>query len=207
MTIKKMMLAATAVGLAIAPANAAVTISQSALGSIDPNETVICDGVTNCGGALSGSYINFSSDIPGQAAALPGNATSQIAVLGGNAALLTVNQLVSQFSFDWGSVDTYNTLTINTDGGPLVYTGFDLPPANGDQDNFDTNFRFTASFDTLTNIQSIGFASSSNSFEFDNVATAAVPEPATWAFMIVGFGAIGGAMRRKRKANVKVSYA
>lgn len=35
----------------------------------------------------------------------------------------------------------------------------------------------------------------------------AVPEPATWAFMIFGFGAIGGAMRRQRKANVKVSYA
>lgn len=41
--------------------------------------------------------------------------------------------------------------------------------------------------------------------------TSAVPEPATWAFMIFGFGAIGGAMRRQknmaRKANVKVSYA
>lgn len=36
---------------------------------------------------------------------------------------------------------------------------------------------------------------------------AAVPEPATWAFMIFGFGAIGGAMRRQRKATVKVSYA
>lgn len=35
----------------------------------------------------------------------------------------------------------------------------------------------------------------------------AVPEPATWAFMIFGFGAIGGAMRLRRKANVKVSYA
>jgi hypothetical protein len=35
----------------------------------------------------------------------------------------------------------------------------------------------------------------------------AVPEPATWAFMIFGFGAIGGAMRRQRKASVKVSYA
>ncbi|WP_339693048.1 PEPxxWA-CTERM sorting domain-containing protein [uncultured Parasphingorhabdus sp.] len=35
----------------------------------------------------------------------------------------------------------------------------------------------------------------------------AVPEPATWAFMIFGFGAIGGAMRRQRKVNLKVSYA
>lgn len=34
----------------------------------------------------------------------------------------------------------------------------------------------------------------------------AVPEPATWAFMIFGFGAIGGAMRRRRNVNVKVSY-
>jgi len=39
------------------------------------------------------------------------------------------------------------------------------------------------------------------------LAVGSVPEPATWAFMIFGFGAIGGAMRRQRKANVKVSYA
>lgn len=40
-------------------------------------------------------------------------------------------------------------------------------------------------------------------------AVAAVPEPATWAFMIFGFGAVGGALRssRQRKATVNVSYA
>lgn len=43
------------------------------------------------------------------------------------------------------------------------------------------------------------------SLNFDQVA--AVPEPATWAFMIFGFGAIGGVLRRNRKAKVKVSYA
>ena len=35
----------------------------------------------------------------------------------------------------------------------------------------------------------------------------AVPEPAIWAFMILGFGLIGGAMRRQSKATVKVTYA
>ncbi|MEO0441990.1 MAG: PEPxxWA-CTERM sorting domain-containing protein [Pseudomonadota bacterium] len=40
-----------------------------------------------------------------------------------------------------------------------------------------------------------------------SITFTAVPEPATWAFMIFGFGAVGGAMRRQRKANVKVSYA
>lgn len=33
--------------------------------------------------------------------------------------------------------------------------------------------------------------------------TAGVPEPATWALMILGFGAIGGAMRRRRAATVR----
>ncbi len=33
-------------------------------------------------------------------------------------------------------------------------------------------------------------------------AVAAVPEPASWAMMLGGFGAIGGAMRSRRKANV-----
>ena len=39
-------------------------------------------------------------------------------------------------------------------------------------------------------------------------AASAVPEPATWAFMIVGFGAVGASMRSaRRKQKVTVSYA
>ncbi|WP_422060031.1 PEPxxWA-CTERM sorting domain-containing protein [Sphingopyxis sp.] len=38
--------------------------------------------------------------------------------------------------------------------------------------------------------------------------TSAVPEPATWALMLAGFGFVGGAMRaNRRKATVSVSYA
>lgn len=35
----------------------------------------------------------------------------------------------------------------------------------------------------------------------------AVPEPATWALMLLGFGLVGGAMRSKRRQKVTVSYA
>lgn len=36
---------------------------------------------------------------------------------------------------------------------------------------------------------------------------AGVPEPATWALMIVGFGAVGGAMRRKQASMTSVRFA
>ncbi|MBB3348859.1 hypothetical protein FHY02_003341 [Sphingomonas sp. BK069] len=49
------------------------------------------------------------------------------------------------------------------------------------------------------------------SFEFDNLAAGvsqAVPEPATWGMMILGFGAIGAAMRRcKERSALAVAVA
>lgn len=35
----------------------------------------------------------------------------------------------------------------------------------------------------------------------------AVPEPATWGMMVLGFGAIGGAVRRRRKVTARLGYA
>ncbi len=80
-------------------------------------------------------------------------------------------------------------------------------------DVYETQFSLSPS----TLIDSLVFSGqrdNDNGVSFTNVvldAAAAVPEPATWAFMIFGFGAIGGTLRsnrrRQRKANVKVSYA
>lgn len=36
-------------------------------------------------------------------------------------------------------------------------------------------------------------------------AAAAVPEPSTWAMMIVGIGAVGAALRRRRKMEAQLS--
>jgi hypothetical protein len=44
----------------------------------------------------------------------------------------------------------------------------------------------------------------------DNVfldITTAVPEPATWAMMILGFGLVGGAMRRPKTLTVQPALA
>jgi hypothetical protein len=59
----------------------------------------------------------------------------------------------------------------------------------------------------MAGIQSVSFSGTSgtvgfDNFEFDTVTpvSAAVPEPASWALMIAGFGLAGAALRRRRPA-------
>lgn len=55
------------------------------------------------------------------------------------------------------------------------------------------------------------FQTGGDGFGFDNLAfSSAIPEPATWAMMIFGFGLVGGALRRtngQRRQLVRVTYA
>lgn len=44
------------------------------------------------------------------------------------------------------------------------------------------------------------------SLKLESAAPAAVPEPATWALMVAGFGLVGGAVRRRRRAT-RVAFA
>jgi PEP-CTERM motif len=93
----------------------------------------------------------------------------------------------------WGSVDTYNTLSLY-DGKTLVgtVTGTDVTSsANGDQDalgTFYVNINSTASFDRVV------ATSTSNAFEFDNVAfnPSAVPEPSSFILALVGIIGVAG---------------
>lgn len=69
--------------------------------------------------------------------------------------------------------------------------------------SFSQLFTATGSSTTLT---FASFGGSGNAgIALDNVAVTAVPEPASWAMMILGFGLVGGAMRRRQ--NVRVSFA
>jgi hypothetical protein len=135
--------------------------------------------------------------------------TPYLSVLGGGTATYNFTGLVNSFQFDWGSIDAYNTLTISSNKGPDIVIPGSLNfnnPANGNQSSAQTNGLFTVFGGEGEFFSSVTFSSTGNSFEVDNLAIAAVPEPATWAMMLIGFGLIGATARYRRRHNV-VTYA
>lgn len=128
---------------------------------------------------------------------------------------LTSFAATSSLSFIWGSVDNYNYLDVLAGDLSTVLVTFDgtdvALPANGDQFLPATNPLVTLTF-TGADQSAFGglrLRSSQNAFEIDNLTVnAPVPEPSTWAMMLFGFGALGFAMRRRRKdVKVRFNYA
>ena len=126
-----------------------------------------------------------------------------LSVLGGGSALFSFETALSSLGLDYGSADAYNTFVLFlSDGSTESFTGqdiIDIGTADGDQQSPRTNGRltFTSSGDVF--ITGLRLVSSQNSLEVDNFGvTSAVPEPGTWAMMLLGFGAIGFSMRRRR---------
>jgi len=126
---------------------------------------------------------------------------------------LTSFAVLNSISFIWGSVDSYNTLQLLDGAGPgatvlYSFTGNDVfNPANGDQSNPSTNPLVTLLLTggDQTAVRALRLSSTQNAFEIDNVAINAVPEPSTWALMLLGFGAVGFSMRRGRNATPRLS--
>ena len=147
---------------------------------------------------LSGQYSLVSGSNGGQYAAPLDDATQYLTVLGGQTASLAIAPPTKAISFYWGSIDAYNTVSFYS-GSTLVasYTGDQVPaaPADGNQGNPGNNRRVTFDFQGQS-VDRVQFASSQNSFELDTV-TAAVPEPASWALLVVGFGLVGVSARRR----------
>jgi hypothetical protein len=215
-------LATTAALLAFATPALAVTVISNAPGAPDPGApagtTVVADfssplapGVTN---TTSGSVVTVSGSMPGQyaqpAPVSPLNAYQ--AVQGNGVSTFSFTNALGVFSFYWGSIDTYNKIEFLRGDGTLVqtFTGAAFAaPANGNQTASATNRRVTFGFTGAEAVKQVRFSNSpqTNAFEFDTLAIAAIPEPTTWAMMILGFGLIGGAMRSRKAVTARLTYA
>ncbi len=206
----------TIAALSLASAAGAVTYT-SQMGAPDPGAAplqVVIDFETAAlptGYSLSGSYGVVNTTIGGQhASPAPNNSTdfyfyTSSALQTNNATLSTPD--LSAIGFYWGSIDTYNHVDVLGAGGATIFTlsGATLINANfGNQSAAATNRRVTFYAEGNEVITGLRFKSTDVAFEIDDISAPAVPEPATWAMLIAGFGLVGAAMRRQRAVPVRV---
>ncbi|WP_232366778.1 PEPxxWA-CTERM sorting domain-containing protein [Alteripontixanthobacter muriae] len=93
-----------------------------------------------------------------------------------------------------------NLLIGNDDAGPGLDAAFDF--------GLSTGVSYFAVVSGFANDDFGSYTLSINGPGNVTIANGAVPEPTTWAMMLLGFGFIGGAMRSaKRRQKVTVSYA
>ena len=191
--------------LSALPASAAVVWSfQPGVASPGAGFTVVntfdtAAGITGSGFLIKTPPSNSQGAPP--ASSVP-YGTSYLSVLGGGSATITFDAPVTSFQFDWGSIDAFNTLIIDSSAPEkiIIPGGNFSNAANGNQSSAGTNGLFTVWGDAGETFTSITLQSTRNSFEIDNLAigNTAVPEPATWALMIMGFGGAGAMLRRRR---------
>ncbi|MBV1688105.1 PEPxxWA-CTERM sorting domain-containing protein [Novosphingobium sp. G106] len=121
----------------------------------------------------------------------------------GTPAVITFNQPLTYLSFLWGSPDLYNKLTLTTNVGTYSFdvAGLNFAVTNGNQ-AFSQYVQFQTSAGEYLKTAKFDVTSPIDAFEVANFRTG-VPEPATWALMIVGIGFAGAAMRRRQTVSLK----
>jgi PEP-CTERM motif len=204
--VSKLTLAALALGLCTTAASAAVNFSSPTSAELQLNApagytTVMTfDSAPAAGWSFTGG---ITQSVTNSTAAEPAGDTSVYgAAEPGNSLAVFAPKDLTDLSVYIGSLDSYNTISFY-DSGTLVqsFTGTQLalPISNGDQVNGLTNRRYDFTFSAGSDVNEIVFASTEPAFEIDNLAIAGVPEPATWAMMILGFCFVGFMMRSNRQ--------
>ncbi len=215
--MKRMLLGLTA-SFIVASAAQAVSVTGT-FGAPDPGPApgqtlvVTFDGPNAAGYTWSGGLATSPVSISGAAmpAVGPGGTASAFgyvsSAINPNSATLSTPNL-SSISFYWGSIDTYNFVDVLGAGGATIFSiaGGQLPPSNGNQGLPSTNRRVNFVAGAGEVITGLRLSSTGVAFEFDNFAATevldpgggAVPEPATWAMLLAGFGLVGVSARRRR---------
>ncbi len=157
----------------------------------------LTSGFTDAGFTFQGTNAQILTGTSDAGAAPFGDGTPYLSVLRNGSVTVTVagGATDNVLQFYVGSVDLYNSISFNTGGG---FTGVDFTANNnGCQDAPCSGLlTFTGDFQSLT------LTSGENSFEIDSVTsfTRGVPEPSTWAMLVLGFMGVGFmAYRRKEK--------
>jgi len=203
----------------------AVCVAMPVVASADPSVTVADSGVTmtSVAGAVvdtfagsppagwdyDGSFsITMGSD--GYKAAPAGDTdnkyfcvpeyTGGSTPVGGTASV-TFSSAQNYLGLYWGSIDTYNTLTLYLGGFDDedvvgVVTGSTILELSGDEDHSTSGDRGNSRYVNVTGVlfDRVEFTSTSRAFELDNLAVVPVPGAVLLGFL--GLGAAGLKLRK-----------
>lgn len=173
--------------------------SLAAITTIDFNDYTVNPALNYTGNAV----IQAGSNSVG--AAGPGNSTPYYSTTG-TSQINFVDQKngINWISFDWYSNDKYNEVFFLDSKKHVIAAvhGWGSGNQTNTADNGNFKYIFTAK-QKKHGFSGIKFVSRDNksnpqaAFEVDNVVSN-VPEPASWALMLVGFGLTGAAIRGRR---------
>ncbi len=148
-----------------------------------------CCGAFGSQANLANSFVSFGA----------GDSDATFAQLGQSFA--TIVGRTYDFSFDYGALGGAPAIRLAYSIGDAQ--GILLPNANN---NLDTTFTtLTGSFVAAHSSSQVAFTVIGLGLSIDPIVdnvtvSAAVPEPATWAMMLIGFAGLGFASRRRRIA-------
>jgi hypothetical protein len=194
-------IAATALIAVAAPAGAAVTVCQTA-GCVQPTSNVLFNP-SMTGTTVMGSLNNNPAMVT-----FTGRESLTTTASNGQARIAATDGTLNFLSFSLASGTTFNQVEFNlnalTDGiATLTFLGAGGSILNTTTANISANGQnffgaFGEAFTGVT-ISSTASLSDVRQVRLGGIQTAAaVPEPATWALMLMGFGAVGYSMRRRR---------
>jgi hypothetical protein len=205
----KKILAVALAGMCASAGMATVTISTIPFQVLPLNATALVDfqnplpsGFT----ATSVGNVTLQNGSHSGVAAEPMNDATQYLAISNGSYTLQSTTGYDRMSFYWGSIDPANRIDLLDSNGSIFYSLLGNSPLltwSADGNWWGDWSNRTVSFASDQKIYGAKFSFAGTAFELDNVAFAAVPEPATWGLMIVGFGLIGAALRTSRKSTTR----
>ena len=211
--MKKFALAAIVAASIAAPASAAVvTLDFEGVGNYNPVGNFYAPDYVFSSATLA--LVDADAGGDGNFANEPSASTIMFFLDANNAVLDVTNGFTTGFSF-WYSSSTAATVTVYDGAGGtgnvlaqinLLAQGFDN--CSGDPSGQFCNWSPIGVAFAGT-AYSIDFGGTANQTGFDNITFGSdrpgggeVPEPATWAMMILGFGLVGASLRRRGISHV-----